>query len=76
MEEQNDNPLIKGEFSDKAVDFIDNSNAQAQLQEIKAGGTVHCKDAYTLTDTKTPVTLKFTNGMMGEELGTMTFEVK
>ena len=56
--------------------FIDNSNAQAQLQEIKAGGTVHCKDAYTLTDTKTPVTLKFTNGMMGEELGTMTFEIK
>ena len=42
MEEQNDNPLIKGEFSDKAVDFIDNSNAFINIAHgsVRSGKTI------------------------------------
>ena len=46
------------------------------LQEIKADGTVHCAHYYTLSDTSTPVTINVRNGLMGEDLGTMTFELK
>lgn len=55
--------------------LMDNS-ATALMQEIKAGGTVHCSQGYTLTDTTTPVTLTFRNGVAGGELGSMTFEVQ
>lgn len=50
--------------------------AEVSLQEIKAGGTVHCAHYYTLSDTTTPVTINVRNGLMGDELGTMTFEIK
>ena len=51
-------------------------NTEISLQEIKANGTVHCSTGYTLTDTETPVELTFKNGVVGEELGTMTFKLK
>lgn len=46
------------------------------LQKIKVGGTVHCSHSYELTDTTTPVQLVFRNGVAGEELGTMTYNVQ
>lgn len=56
--------------------LIEDKYAEVSMQEIKAGGTVHCSHSYTLDDTTTPVTLTVTNGIAGEELGTMTFKVK
>lgn len=51
-------------------------SAQDLLKEIKPGGTVRCREAYTLTDLKTPVEVIFRNGVIGEELGSMKFKVK
>ena len=51
-------------------------SATDSMKEIKAGGTVHCSNAYTLTDLKTPVTLTIRNGVVGETLGTMKFRIR
>ena len=48
----------------------------SQMAKIKAGGTVENAMAYELTDTETPVELTATDGMLGSELGTQTFEIK
>lgn len=48
---------------------------ETQSEPIKQGGTVSCAVAYVLTDTVTPVTLRASNGVIGEELGERTFSV-
>lgn len=47
-----------------------------QSEIIKQGGTVANAVAYELDDDTTPVTLKATKGIMGEDLGEQDFEIK
>ena len=53
----------------------DSSFLDSQMVKIKEGGTVDCAMAYTLTDSETPVELTATNGIVGDELGGMTFDI-
>ena len=53
----------------------DSSLLDYQMAEIKEGGTVANAVAYTLTDTITPVELTASSGLMGDPLGTMTFDI-
>lgn len=62
------NELNVGMLPDQA--FLDTQSAT-----IKKGGTVECAIAYNLDDTTTPVTLKATRGILGEELGEQTFNI-
>lgn len=54
----------------------DDSLLDNQLVAIKKDGTVSNAMAYVLTDETTPVILKATNGLFGEDLGEQTFEIK
>ncbi len=54
----------------------DDSFRDSQLATIKEGGTVENAVAYELTDTETPVELKVTDGMLGDEIGSQTFDIK
>lgn len=62
------NELNVGMLPDSA--FLD-----TQMATIKKDGTVDCAIAYTLDDTVTPVILKATKGIMGEDLGEQTFNI-
>lgn len=53
----------------------DSSLVDSQMAEIKEGGTVANAIAYTLTDSETPVELTAKNGMLGDAIGTMTFDI-
>ena len=46
-----------------------------QMSTIKEGGTLQGAIAYNLTDETTPVVLKATRGLGGEDLGEQTFEI-
>lgn len=48
----------------------------SQQDNIKKNGTVENAVSYELDDETTPVTLKATKGVAGEELGTKTFDIK
>ncbi|MGM9630633.1 DUF5067 domain-containing protein [Butyricicoccus sp.] len=48
----------------------------SQMETIKKDGTVENAMSYELDDLETPVTLKATRGVGGEELGEQTFEIK
>ncbi|MBM7688178.1 DUF5067 domain-containing protein [Enterococcus ureilyticus] len=47
-----------------------------QLDDIKPGGTAKALISYDLDDSQTPVILKATQGMAGEELGEKTINLK
>lgn len=53
----------------------DSAFVDTQLSKIKKGGTVDCACAYTLSDTTTPVILKATRGILGEDLGEQTYHI-
>lgn len=53
----------------------DSAFLETQTATIKKGGTVDSAIAYTLDDTTTPVTLKATKGILGEDLGEQTFSI-
>lgn len=48
----------------------------SQMETIKKDGTVENAMSYELDDLETPVTLKATRGIGGEDLGEQTFEIK
>lgn len=48
----------------------------SQMETIKKDGTVENAMSYELDDLETPVTLKATRGVGGEDLGEQTFEIK
>ena len=48
----------------------------SQLEKIKQGGTVSNAVAYELTDEETPVELTAKSSMIGDPIGSMTFEIK
>ena len=48
----------------------------SQMATIKKDGTVANAVAYELDDNTTPVILKATNGLLGEEIGEQTFEIQ
>ncbi|MDO4271945.1 MAG: stalk domain-containing protein [Candidatus Saccharibacteria bacterium] len=54
----------------------DVSFSDSQSEKIKKGGTVLNAIAYELDDDTTPITLKATRGLLGEDLGEQTFEIK
>lgn len=54
----------------------DDQYMNSQLEEIKPGGTVENAVSYELDDTTTPVILKATNGIIGEEIGEQTYKLK
>ena len=58
-----------------AASHPDNELLDNQTAQIKQNGTVANAVAYTLTDETTPVVLKATKGILGEELGEQTFEI-
>lgn len=62
------NTLEVGALPDDA--FLD-----SQMETIKKDGTAPCAIAYELDDTTTPVLLKATRGIGGEDLGEQTFEL-
>ncbi len=53
----------------------DNAYLETQMAEIKKDGTVECAIAYELDDTVTPVLLKATKGLLGDDLGEQTFNI-
>ena len=53
----------------------DEQYLDSQDKQIKKDGTVSNAIAYTLSDTTTPVVLKATRGIDGEELGEQTFDI-
>ena len=56
----------------KIASLPDDQFLDSQMARIKPGGSVPCAVAYILSDLKTPVTLKATQGLF-EELGTQEF---
>lgn len=54
----------------------DESLLDSQMASIKEGGTVKNAVAYELTDLETPVELKATNGLFGEDLGSKIIDIK
>ena len=53
----------------------DDQFTDSQLQKIKKDGTVSNAVAYQLTDTTTPVEISAVNGILGEDIGTITFDI-
>ena len=53
----------------------DNDLNDKAFDNIKKGGTVEAAIAYKLTDTETPVTLKATKGVFGEDIGEATYKL-
>ena len=53
----------------------DSSFTDSQMADIKEGGTVANAVAYELSDTTTPVVITFTDGLLGKEIGTITFNL-
>jgi len=54
----------------------DDAFTDSQMATIKKDGTVENAVSYELTDTETPVVLTATNGMLGEEIGSQSYEIK
>lgn len=54
----------------------DDQFLDSQLQTIKQDGTVSNAVAYKLTDNETPVELTAKSSMIGDSIGSMTFEIK
>ena len=54
----------------------DDQFRDTQLQKIKQGGTVSNAVAYELTDEETPVELTAKSSMIGDSIGSMTFDIK
>ena len=54
----------------------DSQFSESQMKKIKKDGTVSNAISYELSDTETPVDLTCKNGMFGEEIGTITYDVK
>ena len=54
----------------------DDQFRDSQLQKIKQDGTVSNAVAYKLTDNETPVELTAKSSMIGDSIGSMTFEIK
>ncbi|MDO6448101.1 DUF5067 domain-containing protein [Oceanobacillus profundus] len=54
----------------------DENHLDSQLETIKKDGTVENSIAYELDDLETPVTLVATQGLVGEELGRVEYEIK
>ena len=54
----------------------DSKFRDSQLEKIKQGGTVSNAVAYELTDEETPVELTAKSSMIGDPIGSMTFEIK
>lgn len=50
--------------------------ADSQSEDIKQGGTVENAVAYELDDTTTPVTLTATENVIGDELGSETYDLQ
>ena len=53
----------------------DSQFTDTQMQKIKQGGTVPNAMAYTLTDTETPVELTAKISLIGDDIGSMTFDI-
>ena len=53
----------------------DSSYLDSQMAKIKEGGTVSNAVAYELSDTETPVELTASNGLLGDDIGAMTFDI-
>ena len=53
----------------------DDQFTSSQLQKIKKDGTVSNAVAYDLTDTTTPVEISAVNGILGSDIGTITFDI-
>ena len=86
-----DNNGFDVEINDLDLSFINDPNAvnelsvgllpdsqfsESQMKKIKKDGTVSNAISYELSDTETPVDLTCKNGMFGEEIGTITYDVK
>ena len=54
----------------------DDQFRDTQLQKIKQGGTVSNAVAYELTDEETPVEITAKSSMIGDSIGSMTFDIK
>lgn len=70
---QDNDPNLVNELS--VASLPDQAFLETQMATIKKDGTVDCAVAYTLSDTTTPVTLKATKGLMGDDLGEQTFNI-
>ena len=71
---QDNNPNAINEL--EAGMLPDDRFLDSQMETIKKDGTVENAMSYELDDLETPVTLKATRGVGGEELGEQTFEIK
>ena len=70
---QDNDPNLVNEL--EVASFPDERFLDTQMENIKKDGTVECAMAYTLDDLTTPVVLKATRGILGEDLGEQTFEI-
>lgn len=70
---QDNNPDMVNKLS--VASLPDRAFLDTQSATIKKDGTVDCACAYTLSDTTTPVTLKATRGLLGEDLGEQTYNI-
>ena len=71
---QDNNPNAVNELS--VASLPDDQFLDSQLQKIKKDGTVSNAVAYELTDNETPVELTAKSSMIGDPIGSMTFDVK
>lgn len=70
---QDNDPNMVNELN--VAPLPDNAFLDTQMATIKKDGSVDCACAYTLSDTTTPVVLKATKGILGEDLGEQTFNI-
>ena len=71
---QDNDPNTVNELN--VVSLPDDQFRDTQLQKIKQGGTVSNAVAYELTDEETPVELTAKSSMIGDSIGSMTFDIK
>lgn len=70
---QDNNPNMINKLN--VASLPDSSFLDSQMATIKKDGTVDNAMAYILTDAETPVELTATEGIVGDELGGMTFDI-
>lgn len=70
---QDNNPNSVNELD--TAPLPDESFIDAQMEEIKEGGTVSCCWGYKLDDNETPVTL-IAKDILGNEMGSQNYDVK
>lgn len=66
----------QGDTELESISLSGEGDAMVKLQPLAKDASMSSYEGFGLADATTPVTLVFQNGLVGDELGTMEFEVQ